>query len=1348
MGLHGELSLDARQAYSELRAFRKELLSITKDPLTVTMALDPKSVTAVKTTLASLSAEELKNAKEMARINEINSRTHLNELKAQGLEERRQIAQTRREQQSAAQAQRNEAKEAREALRQQKELGASLAREIDAGYRRNGVTISRFGEEVKTVTGYLRSMEAEMRKAKQARSELMDKAGNAATIGGAAIVGLAGISSNQFEQWDRSLRNVNSIAQLSEQSLQELGDSVLRLTDDPNIRKGPKDLTASLYTIYSSGKTGAEALTVLEDAALGASAGMTTTDTAAKAVLATLNSGISGVNNSREAMNVLFATVDKGVLNFEQLASTIGEVLPIASASGISLQEVGAAMATLTLNGLSADAASTDLLNLITKLVRPPKEAAEAFDKLGIEYGISALKAKGLGGVMADIEAKTNGNKQALARLFPDMQAYAGALILLANKGEKYREMLVATNKAQEENGAVVKAAAKQNEGAAYSMDMLRKDAEKLAIESGKSLAPSLGVVVKETREAIKWFNSLDQATKDQIVQWGLLGGAALLVVKPIKGIIDTLALLKTAHYAAGLAASRQAAAEVIAANTTAGAWATAAARIRGALGIAAGVGAAGVANGGGLLLGGFGYNQLASRGLLGPDAPTNPLEAAANGKQRGDAFAANLGGFALGYGWGYGDETRRGEMLDKALRDSQAQQRAAQAAARRKGDAMYQNAGRPLLSVSGASTADPANPLEGFGSKASKEAERAARKAASEAEKQARKEASDLLRAQKQDLDAVAKSHEMVADAAERSARRQIEALKDLHSTIGGGLRDLQETLKGEGVKGNPLGGELRAFLDFLNLGGQAKTIGADADGKINAARTTVQNIKAAKANQDTIARGKGTLAPANPYQFAGAGQSKAVSEFADLLKEFASPLMSSLPKGWGGELLPDDNNAGRMFFQNLLQGENRRALLDKTSQAIAAPGFLTGLEKKYGQKFTLQGDTRDDIAANLLRQIGNSWDMISNPAKVLAENLALINKYAKEMNQDALAFGPHPNQVYDREAVQRARVTQYANDYNDTTLFDPKAIKDAFAEIAFQREEKAREDNVLRMEAEILSADVLSAQMQQGAYEAGMAFEAGINDEMIKAHEKVIQQLRELMGFITEGARKSEFDSIIKPSPGENAWGELNANQRDELRDIVNGNRTAADQTKAIWRDCFGSIAQNAGNFELGFSGMVDGIIGDLQRMAQQFVTNKIFDLLIGLAGGNKNPFSWSSAGILPSSSGVGADIGSLGGALGLPSFAVGINRVPHDMIAQIHANEMIIPAREATMLRALQQRPSQTFNRGGNTTIQININGAQDPMEIGRRVQQVISGNRMGAREQMQRFAGQLRTMGGDD
>ncbi|HEY0073873.1 MAG TPA: hypothetical protein VGB77_07205 [Abditibacteriaceae bacterium] len=36
MGLHGEVSLDARQAYSELRAFRKELLTITKDPLTVT----------------------------------------------------------------------------------------------------------------------------------------------------------------------------------------------------------------------------------------------------------------------------------------------------------------------------------------------------------------------------------------------------------------------------------------------------------------------------------------------------------------------------------------------------------------------------------------------------------------------------------------------------------------------------------------------------------------------------------------------------------------------------------------------------------------------------------------------------------------------------------------------------------------------------------------------------------------------------------------------------------------------------------------------------------------------------------------------------------------------------------------------------------------------------------------------------------------------------------------------------------------------------------------------------------------------------------------------------------------
>lgn len=48
-------------------------------------------------------------------------------------------------------------------------------------------------------------------------------------------------------------------------------------------------------------------------------------------------------------------------------------------------------------------------------------------------------------------------------------------------------------------------------------------------------------------------------------------------------------------------------------------------------------------------------------------------------------------------------------------------------------------------------------------------------------------------------------------------------------------------------------------------------------------------------------------------------------------------------------------------------------------------------------------------------------------------------------------------------------------------------------------------------------------------------------------------------------------------------------------------------------------------------------------------------------------------------------------------LLSFDVGTDRVPHDMVAQIHKDEMIIPASEANMIRSgrYQQAPAHITN-----------------------------------------------------
>ena len=98
--------------------------------------------------------------------------------------------------------------------------------------------------------------------------------------------------------------------------------------------------------------------------------------------------------------------------------------------------------------------------------------------------------------------------------------------------------------------------------------------------------------------------------------------------------------------------------------------------------------------------------------------------------------------------------------------------------------------------------------------------------------------------------------------------------------------------------------------------------------------------------------------------------------------------------------------------------------------------------------------------------------------------------------------------------------------------------------------------------------------------------------------------------------------------------------------------------------------------GKFE--FKGLVDSIVADIARIVvRQQITAPLANAVNGALGGA------GSFGNLFGSLFGGADRGVASGLdrLDLPSFAVGTDYVPRDMIAQIHKGEAIIPAAQNT-------------------------------------------------------------------
>jgi len=125
-----------------------------------------------------------------------------------------------------------------------------------------------------------------------------------------------------------------------------------------------------------------------------------------------------GADQATGVIGQMTATVAAGKMHWDDYAHSLQTVLPVASALGIPIQEVNAAVATMTAHGVDAARATTGLRFGLTALVDATPKAAAAMEDLGISHDELAAKiATGdLSGTLQAIAAAMTKNLPEAAR--------------------------------------------------------------------------------------------------------------------------------------------------------------------------------------------------------------------------------------------------------------------------------------------------------------------------------------------------------------------------------------------------------------------------------------------------------------------------------------------------------------------------------------------------------------------------------------------------------------------------------------------------------------------------------------------------------------------------------------------------------------------------------------------------------------------------------------------------------------------------------------------------------------------------------------------------------------------
>jgi TP901 family phage tail tape measure protein len=256
-------------------------------------------------------------------------------------------------------------------------------------------------------------------------------------------------------------------------------------------------LSKGLYDILSAGISAEKAIKVLEASTIAATAGLSTTGIAADALTTILNSYGLSAEKAGDVSDWFFAIIKRGKTTFAELGPQIGQVASLASSAGLSMDEFGAALATMTKSGVKTDIAITSLKSILNGFLSPSKEATKASKKLGIELNTNTLRTQGLVPVLKKLN---NATDEEVASIFGNVRALTGLSTILKDTSVYYDDLTSMQNRA----GASQEAFEKQSNTLNFQLKKLGETFNDLKIDLGNKLVPVIKDVNKQLNETIE----------------------------------------------------------------------------------------------------------------------------------------------------------------------------------------------------------------------------------------------------------------------------------------------------------------------------------------------------------------------------------------------------------------------------------------------------------------------------------------------------------------------------------------------------------------------------------------------------------------------------------------------------------------------------------------------------------------------------------------------------------------------------------------------------------------------------------------------------------------------------
>lgn len=372
----------------------------------------------------------------------------------------------------------------------------------------------------------------------QNAGNLLNGWGNTLSMAVTAPLAAAGTASVKMAtDAETSFAKVSTIADETVLSYDRMKSGVTSASNETGI--AITDFNEALYQSISAGVESGEAIGFTTDMVKLAKGGFTDTAKAVDVVTSVLNAYGLSADEATSISDKLITTQNIGKTTVDELASSLGRVIPTAKAFNVDMDNVSTSMAILTKRGIQTAEATTYYNSMLNELGASGTVADTALRELAGK-GFTQLIAEGtpLTEILQMLSDKAAENGQSLSDMFGSMEGGKAALSIMSDGGAEYNQVL---EQMKNSAGATQEAFDKMDATSAAQMQKELNKLKNAGIEAGTQILPIVTEVMGVVGDLAEEFNNLDPEMQKTIINGAgiaaALGPVAKVTGSAVKGV-------------------------------------------------------------------------------------------------------------------------------------------------------------------------------------------------------------------------------------------------------------------------------------------------------------------------------------------------------------------------------------------------------------------------------------------------------------------------------------------------------------------------------------------------------------------------------------------------------------------------------------------------------------------------------------------------------------------------------------------------------------------------------------------------------------------------------------------